>query len=135
MNEEQCQQIANYKPVRIDKKHQHLVELCFAQSFSQSFELDGGNLHLKEAAVKHIRYLGVDYLNEVEIALSAWLRAIGDREYLESEFKFLDDDKMLVLFRDAFSAGSYPAIEAFLKRNGKEHAKNVDSDSNSPGSS
>lgn len=117
LNKGQCKQIANYKPVKIDKKHQHLVELCFAgSSSSMNFEPDGENICLKDAAVKQIRYLGVDYLNELETALSAWLKAIGDQEYIESEFKFLDKDEMLRLFRGAFPEEAYPAIDEFLHR-------------------
>ena len=126
LNKEQCEQIANYKPVKIEKKYQHLVELCFAgSSSSMNFEPDGENICLKDAAVKQIRYLGVDYLNEIETALSAWLKAVGDKKYIEREFKFLDKDVMLRLFRCAFPKEAYPAIDEFLKRDRKEPEKNL----------
>ena len=138
LNKEQCERIVKYEPVKIEKKHQHLVELCFAQSpLSASFEIHEREIFLKDAAVKQLRYLGVDYLNELEIALSAWLKAVGDKEYIESEFKFLDDDSngsTLPLFREAFTTGFYPAIRAFLSRDREKDDENVDNSVNSSGS-
>ena len=110
---EQCQRIANHETVEIPENLRHLVEACLGPEAS-SVNKDG-MISLDAAHVKQVRYFGVHYLNELEIALSAWERRVGDREYLEAEFGSVNNIMTLLPFREALN-GAFPAIEAFLAR-------------------
>ena len=121
-----CEELAqsfstSVQDMEIPKKHQPLVETCLAGSPSEPsfFEERKGQLFITAPGVKRLSYLGVHYLNELEIVLSAWQEDVGDKAYLAEQFSFLDGDD----FRRVFSFGqgieraAFPAIEAFLSRN------------------
>ena len=99
------------------------VKNCLTGSPSEPplFEEDGGNILITAAGVNRLRHLGVKYLNELEIALSAWMKGVGDQDYLAHQFSFLDTDPSQVMhsFRTAIEGGTTPAINAFLSRDTK----------------
>ncbi len=112
LNEEQCTKIATYEsPVTIEKGKGHLVDACLETPACRD---EDGSIILDDADVKHLRYLGADYLNELEIVLSAWYQNVGDRDYLKKEFSFVTRQMTMGLFRDALGPGDYPAIDSFL---------------------
>ena len=101
-----------------------LVESCLAGAPSDTpfFKREGEDkIVITTAGVKQLRHLGVNYLNELEVVLSAWQKGVGDQGYLEDQFRFLDTDKSqaIQLFRTAIEGGTTPAIDAFLSRNKK----------------
>ena len=111
LNEDQCKKIATYEsPVKIEEDKGHLVDVCLEAPACRK----EGSIILEDADVKHLRYLGADYLNELEIVLSAWYKNIGDRKYLEEEFSFVTRDMTMDRFRAALAPGDYPAIDSFL---------------------
>ncbi len=112
LNAEQCRKIANYQTVEVSEAHRHLVEACLGEA-SPEAEKDGMIL-LNASAVKQLRYLGVRYLNELEVVLSAWHNEVGDQEYLVNEFKFVNNTMTMIPFRESLTSGVYPAIDAFL---------------------
>ena len=114
LNEEQCRQIAQYKsPVKIEEDKGHLVDVCLETPARRDQK---GSIILDDADVKHLRYLGANYLNEIEIVLSAWYKNVGDQDYIEKEFSFVTRGMTMDLFRAALGAGDYPAIDSFLSR-------------------
>ena len=108
----ECRKIANYETVAVSKTHEHLVEACLGQA-SPDPE-DDRKILLNAFAVKQLRYLGVRYLNELEIVLSAWHNKVGDQEYLVNQFNFVNNAMTMVLFRESLTSGVYPAIDAFF---------------------
>ncbi len=117
LNLEQCKKIANYEsPVKITKNYEHLVQACLP--LPPGGKGDDKELSLDPAAVKQLRYLGVDCLNELELVLSAWQNHVADQKYIEKEFSFVDNKTTMVHFREALGSERYPAIAAFLTREG-----------------
>lgn len=114
LTEYQCQRIANYETVEIPASLGPLVEACLGPDSARAAR--HGEIVLDTAAVGQIRYLGAYYLNELEVVLSAWQKAVGDREYLEDQFSFVDQRRTLTSFRLALGSSRFPAIEAFLAR-------------------
>lgn len=116
------------KEIRISQKDTlHFIESCLAGAPSDTpflrREDRTGQSIVTAAGVQQLRYLGVHYLNELEVALSAWQKGVGDQDYLERQFEFLDKggSEAMHTFRKAVQAagGTTPAIDAFLKRKEK----------------
>ena len=117
LNEDQCNKIAKYEsPVIIEKGKGYLVDVCLETPACRDQQ---GSIILDDADVKHLRYLGANYLNEIEIVLSAWYKNVGDQDYIEEEFSFVTRNMTMDRFRDAIGAGDYPAIDSFLSRNAR----------------
>ena len=114
LEQSQCRSIANCQPVKIDAKHEYLVGICLGKKAGR--ELKEGLISLDDTDIQRLRYLGVDYLNELEMPLSAWHQKVGDEQYLELEFGSTSDEMAMSSFREALGETyRYPALEEFLR--------------------
>lgn len=119
LGSEECRSIAKLEPVQIAAKYKYLVDICLGTNADREPKGEGAEkelISLDDADVKQLRYLGVDYLNETEIPLSAWHQKVGDEKYLEREFESISNVIAMASFREALGeTHRYPALEEFLK--------------------
>jgi hypothetical protein len=119
-NEEQCRNLANLLPVKINPDQVHLVNACTKHEISNPTPQDDGRILLTLEEVACIRYAAADYLNSIECVLLAWQLNIVDRETIERQFQYMDRPKdgysTLECLRVAFGgAETFPATEEFIE--------------------
>ena len=132
MGPKQCADIAasSSPPVEdmeVDGQVGYLVDTCLVRDPSKPpfYEKTNGEekIVITAAGVKQLRHLGARYLNELEAVLSAWQKGVGDKAYLEGQFRFLDKEisKVMSTFREALKSqgATFEGIDAFLNRKGK----------------
>lgn len=133
LNTDQCVIIANYHPLEIPGASEEQIDLARGCLNPDAFTLADQTLSLNSAAVKHMRYFGVSYLNSLEGVLAAWNEGVGDRKFIEREFAFVNNETTMVFFREALHTvdqSTFPAIEAFLRWNVPEPRPPVDQPGN-----
>lgn len=134
----------------VDGRHLHLLTRVFPTFLPENLDklsleemaktihqLPDGKIVVMISADQsaELRWLVVQYLNQMEAVLLAWLKSIADKEMIEEEFMPLVDtqegDLLASRFRqDKQNGSAWPAIKAFVdewhKRNdGKSIAKPV----------
>ena len=119
-DDEQCRNLVSILPVKIKPDQQELVEDCLGRTLKNPAPQNDGFIHLDKTEVQTIRFHGVNYLNSIETALSAWQLHIADRDTIAIQFGFLyrpeEGHNTLETLRTAFGRpDSYPAIEEFIK--------------------
>lgn len=115
--------------------HENLGKLSLEEKAKTIHQLPDGKTIVMISADQsaELRWLVVQYLNQMEVVLSAWLKSIADKEMIEEEFMPLVDsqegDLLAARFRqDKQNGSAWPAIKAFVdewrKRNdGKSTAR------------
>jgi hypothetical protein len=123
LDESQARELANERPFCVAREKKGVVD-----SLSSVTELEAGTaladceagIEIKQVAVSLIRAQAVNYLNMLEIVLTAWKHNIADREILREQFAPMynpkNGDFMLERFRDALGgADAYPSIADFVQ--------------------
>lgn len=116
LNEEQCREIFNNQSVKIDKKHESLLNQFFGEG---NLDTENGDLiKLTELQSTELRWHAITYLNTLEFTFVAWQYSVVDRSIIESQFQYLFDPanghEILKHFRKAAGGeDSFPAIEIF----------------------
>lgn len=129
LSEEQCREVFNGLPLKVDKKHETLVAQFFGEGrIDTSDEADF--ILLKEELARSLRWHAVTYLNSLELVFVSWQYSIVDREIIESQFTYLFDPsnghEMLKHFRKAAGGGvAYPAIEIFAAHVQKKRSERL----------
>lgn len=118
LNEEQCKCIFNQQAVKIESKHENLVEQFFHGCSHEQDE--NSNFCISSAQSSELRWHAITYLNSLEFTLVAWQHAVADRSILETQYRYLFDPEsgisVLNTFRKvAGGSKSYPAIEAYYQ--------------------
>ena len=120
----QARELANERPFCISREKKGVVEslLLSVTELARDTALadcDAG-IEIRQVAVSLIRAQAVNYLNMLEIVLTAWKHNMADREILHAQFAPLynpkNGDFMLERFRDAIGgAEAYPSIADFVQ--------------------
>jgi hypothetical protein len=120
LNMEQCKNLFDYKPLKIDSSSLPRLVACLQHSFpkiTQATALEGDTI--KSVYAAHIRYTVIAYLNSLEVVMIAWHHEIADREIILKEFKFLvkpgEGSAALETFRVAIGVDAFAGINAFVK--------------------
>ena len=117
LNEEQCREIFNNKPVKIDRKYESILVQFFGEGILNISD-NNDIILLDEQQSTELRWHAITYLNTLEFTLVAWQYSVVDRGIIENQFQYLFDPanghEMLKHFRKAAGGeNSYPAIEIF----------------------
>ena len=120
LNDDQCRNLAQMSPFWVNENLRPMLETALADVISAGDALRpvNGRIELNQRHVTRLRFLVVDYLNETEAVLQAWLMGVGDRQTLEEEFQFLADRRhgynAVEAFRTALGIELWPAVQAFI---------------------
>lgn len=127
LNPEQIKKIANQETLSVSKESENLLKFILADSFDNHVKINVNDhtLELDLIASKKVRFLGTKYLNSLETALSAWRQGIADKDFLAEQFKFTDQNKAAIQFRQELKNASFPSIEAFLAANAPIHEEEI----------
>lgn len=117
LNEEQCREIFNNQPVKIDRKYESILVQFFGDGTLNTSD-NKDIIILGEQQSTELRWHAITYLNTLEFTLVAWQYSVVDRGIIENQFQYLFDPanghEMLKHFRKAAGGeNSYPAIEIF----------------------
>jgi hypothetical protein len=123
LDEHQARRLAEEKPFTVGSDRlEYLVSLASATNLTeeQVFKNTSGQIELTQTCVSLVRAQAVNYLNMLEIVLTAWKDNIGDQEVLKNEFRPLYNpqrgDYMLEKFRQAVGgSSSFPSIIKFVQ--------------------
>lgn len=119
----QARELANERPFCVAREKKGIVgSLLSVTELAEGTALadcDAG-IEIKQVAVSLIRAQAVNYLNMLEIVLTAWKNNIADRGILHEQFAPMynpkNGDFMLEKFRDAIGgADAYPSIADFVQ--------------------
>ena len=121
LDREQCKNLFDYKPLKIDASSLPRLMACLQHSFpkiTQATALEEDET-IKPAYAAHIRYTVIAYLNSLEVVMIAWHHEIADREIILKEFEFLvkpgEGSAALETFRVAVGLDAFAGINAFVK--------------------
>lgn len=133
LNEEQCREIFNNQSVKIDKKHESLLNQFFGEG---NIDTENGDLiKLTELQSTELRWHAITYLNTLEFTFVAWQYSVVDRSIIESQFQYLFDPangrEILKHFRKAAGGeDSFPAIEIFTAHDSNKRREKLIQKSN-----
>ena len=118
-SEEQAKKLYAQEPFNVDKKNVPLLDAAL----KDSLKCTGDSYKLTVEQSSSLRWEVINYLNALEVILSAWNNNIADREMLEEQFRDLvspeKDVYLLKSFRKAAGgAATFPCIEEFVKHLG-----------------
>ncbi|WP_162615857.1 hypothetical protein [Solilutibacter oculi] len=115
-SDEQAKRLYAQEPFEVEKKNVPLLDAAL----SDTLNCAGDSYKLTVEQSSTLRWEVINYLNALEVILSAWNNNIADRDMLEEQFRDLvspeKDVYLLKNFRKATGgAATYPCIEEFVK--------------------
>ncbi|WP_348765728.1 hypothetical protein [uncultured Salinisphaera sp.] len=125
-SEEQAKTLLAQEPFSVKGKYIPLLRAALKGDIENSD--DDYNLSVEQSSA--LRWEVIDYLNSLEVVLSAWNNNIADQKMLEEQFRDLvspeKDIYLLKNFRKASGgASSFPCIEEFVDYLGKAKTPNT----------
>jgi hypothetical protein len=114
-NQHQAKCLFEQKSFHIDRDLAPLMEGVF----EQMPEVEDGQFNITQAMSADLRWIIVNYINNLEAIMSAWYYQVADRKMLAEQFSYLISPSLgnflLPEFRVAANAQEhYPAITAFV---------------------
>ncbi|WFM71906.1 hypothetical protein [Halomonas sp. CKK8] len=114
--EEQAKQLFSQEPFPVKSKYVPLLKAAL----NGDFDNESKDYELTVEQSSALRWEVINYLNSLEVILSAWNNNIADKEMLEEQFRDLvspeKDIYLLKNFRKAIGgAAIYPCIDEFVQ--------------------
>jgi len=125
-SEEQAKRLFQQEPFIVEKKYVPILNAAL----NNSIENENEDYTLSVQQSSQLRWELINYLNSLEVILSAWNNNIADRDMLEEQFRDLvspeQDIYLLKNFRKAIGGASiYPCIEEFVEHLGEAKRPNT----------
>lgn len=114
----QCQALEHLQEFYVKPEDAPLLALCIPEDFPSLKTDDPKGILLSRSAVMKLRFTATSYLNLVESILTAWHQNIVDRDVIEDQFAFLDEDgeNALEEYRKIGGIDFFPSTTLFLDR-------------------
>lgn len=128
LDEEHCEKILKNTPFEVDASHKGALDYALrdVEPDISKLEVADNKLYLKEKHIGHLRFLTLQHLNSIEIALLHWKEETGERRIFEEQLGYLvcsnGNRFILSTFRSVYrKLGSsdknpFPCIDAFVER-------------------
>ncbi|EHV5548211.1 TPA: hypothetical protein I7264_07210 [Vibrio parahaemolyticus] len=128
LDENNCEKILKTIPFEVDASNKGILgyALHAVEPDISKLEVADNKLYLKEKHIGHLRFLALQHLNSIEIALLHWKEETGERRIFEEQLGYLvcsnGNRFILSTFRSIYrELGSsdrepFPCIDAFVEK-------------------